>query len=368
MVLATQRSGAPLAARAARLRGDVPEAEAQLEQCLKLQGGSRDAVQLEYLLLQAQTDETDDVRPILLQLVDRNHPESALILETLARADLNNLRFGTAMAYLERWIQIAPDAGAPFFWRGWARERLNFTDEELEDLQRAVELEPDRFQFRLRLAERYLEVNRATEALPHLERLRAQNPQNPAVMARLGYCRFLLRQEEEARALMETAVAQLPEDPPLLLHLANLELEEKRPVEAEKWLQRLLKIDPHNQEALNLRVRCLREQGLHEEAAAALAAYEKSYRLRKRASDLLKKETSNESFGPGPPAELGSLLLSLGQERLALYWLSRALKRDPDYKPAHQALAEYYASKGNQELAASHRHWLTAGVRKEKSP
>src|SRR5439155_27034966 len=43
-----------LAARAARMTGDIQAAEAHLKQCLKLQGEATQAVQLEFLLLRVQ--------------------------------------------------------------------------------------------------------------------------------------------------------------------------------------------------------------------------------------------------------------------------------------------------------------------------
>src|SRR5437868_15243409 len=52
-----------LAARAARLSGDLQDAEAHLNQCLKLHGGATEPVQLEFLLLRAQTGELDQVAP-----------------------------------------------------------------------------------------------------------------------------------------------------------------------------------------------------------------------------------------------------------------------------------------------------------------
>src|SRR5262249_37854425 len=49
-----------LAARAARLSGDLGEAEAHLNQCLKLQKADED-IQLEFLLLRVQRGEVDEV-------------------------------------------------------------------------------------------------------------------------------------------------------------------------------------------------------------------------------------------------------------------------------------------------------------------
>ena len=58
--------------------------------------------------------------------------------------------------------------------------------------------------------------------MPHLEQLLKQRPDNPQVLARLGQCRYLEGKPEEARPLLERARKDLPDDGPLLLHLAKL--------------------------------------------------------------------------------------------------------------------------------------------------
>ena len=67
-----------LAARATRLSGDIPGAEAQLQQCLKLEHGATADIQLEFLLLRVQTGEVDQVEAQLLVYVDKRDPGRAL--------------------------------------------------------------------------------------------------------------------------------------------------------------------------------------------------------------------------------------------------------------------------------------------------
>src|SRR5687767_5618788 len=78
------------AARAARLTGDFAAAEAHLNRSLKLHAGANDAIQLEFSLLRVHLGEVDEVAPGLWNCIDNRHPESILILETLARAYVHN--------------------------------------------------------------------------------------------------------------------------------------------------------------------------------------------------------------------------------------------------------------------------------------
>jgi tetratricopeptide (TPR) repeat protein len=347
-----------LAGRACRLRGDFEGAEGHLNRCLKLQHGATEAVQVEFLLMRVQGGEEDEVAPELISLyVENNSPESAMILETLARAYMVHLRYGPAFTCLSRWAQVEPDSAEPLRWRGWVLEQLNDHPGAMNDYLRALELDPDQFAPRLRLAEMYLERSDPTEALPHLEYLSKKYSDRPVVQARLGQCRFLQGQMEEARRLLEGAVEQLPTDPQLLITLAKLENQEGRPAEAEKWLRRVLKADPTDTEAEFALAGSLQAQGRWDESKVVMEQFQKDTAMLKRVGRLLQREAESPSTDPAALAEVGTVFLH-NNERVGLYWLNRALQRDPTYQPAHKALAEYYEGKGDVEKAAYHRSRL----------
>jgi Tfp pilus assembly protein PilF len=56
--------------------------------------------------------------------------------------------------------------------------------------------------------------------------------------------------------------------------------------------------------------------------------------------------------------EIGSTLLENGQLKDALWWLRGVLRIDPEYRPTHRRLAEYYEVSGAADLAARHREML----------
>jgi len=339
-----------------------------LNQCLKLRKDDTDAVQLEFLLMRIQLNQVDEVAPALLACVENHHPETPLILETLAQAYMHNLRYGPALGCLNLWLQEAPETAQAYYWRGWVRERLNHAEGAFQDYQRGLELDPDHFPARLRVAEILLEKSNPPEALPHLERLLKQYPDRPEVLARLGQCRFLQGQPEEARRLLEAAVAKLPNDPVLLIYLAKLDLQEGRPARAEEWVRRVLRADPTDTEAQYTLIASLRGQGRHKEAKTALDQYQKDSAVLKRAYRLLQDEAESPTSDPAPLVEIGTVFIRAGQGRVGEYWLREALQRDPEYKPAHKALAEYLQSKGQRQEAAEHRRHLGQADRKAGIP
>jgi len=209
----------------------------------------------------------DELAPVLIDTVEKGHPEAPIILQTLARGYILRLRYKPGYACISRWIELYPDAVKAYQWRGWVLERLNNHKGATKDYHRALELAPDLFPVRLRVAEMLLEDKQAPEALPHLERLYRQAPNDPHVQARLGMCRFLQGRAEEARQLMEAAVVHLPRDPALIVHLAKLDLQEGRAAEAERWLRVILKTEASDTEALYVMVSALQVQGRSEESA-----------------------------------------------------------------------------------------------------
>lgn len=347
-----------LAARAARMTGNFSAAEGHLNRCLQLQDGATEGVQLEFLLIRVQAGEMDELAPALFDLVEQGHPESPEVLDTLARAYMHRLRYKPAYACLTRWIGFEPHNSKPYYWRGWVLERLNNPKAAKEDYDRALEISPDLVPARLRLVEMLLEDKQVPDALPHLERLYQQVPNDPRVQARLGMCRFLQGNAKEARRLMETALADLPNDAPLLISLASLDIQEERGVDAERRLRLVLAADPADTEALFILASALQLQNRTNESAAVLAEYERKQAVVSRINALLKDVADSPTATADNYAELGTMFLQIGRENVAMYWLERAFERDPANQRGHSALAAHHEAKGDRTKAEGHRRQI----------
>jgi tetratricopeptide (TPR) repeat protein len=344
-----------LAARAARVSGDLPAAEEYLTRAIRLNGGATEALQLEFLLLRAQTGDLDQVSNQLFAAAEAGHPEAPLILETVAKSYLARLRYKLAFAALSRWLELYPGTAKAHVLRGYAYERLGNHHAARQEYHRALEADPDNVVARLRVAEMLMEDKQAPEALPHLERLIRREPDNPTVQARLGICRALQGRPDEARRLMEAALVRLPTDPTLLIALAQLDIQEGRGAEAEARLRRVLAADPGDTEARYNLSPALRLQGRTEEAEAVLAEYARFRELVDRSTKLLQEVPDNPTATAADYAELGETLLAIGRERPGLSWLERALEKDPTHQPTLKALAAYYQGKGDAARAAAYR-------------
>src|SRR5260370_42526472 len=121
---------------------------------------------------------------------------------------------------------------------------------------------------------------------------------------------------ETARPILEAAVEELLDDAILRLTLAKLELQEERPADAERWLRRLLKADPYDQEAEFALFTSLQSQGRIQEAAVAMDKWKTDKAQWEKANKLLKQEALGPSRDPIAAYEIGAALLNVGQDNM----------------------------------------------------
>jgi len=346
-----------LLARIERTSGHYREARQQLSECVRLQGGSSEASQLEKTLLYAQDGGLAEVEAELWKRVDEGHPESTPILETLARLYLHEFRTKAALAALNRWLEREPEAVRAWHWRGWLYEHLEQFDLALADYRKAVELDPGRDSARLRLARLLVERHAATEALPHLLELQQRRPDDPDVQVFLAQCYQLQNEEEQAVRLLDQVLAAHPDHVDALSLRGQLAWLQGHPDEAEAWLRRALAHSPSDLRALYTLSQSLEQQGKEKEAALMLARHKTVEADVRRRKELLHSQAQLPHGDADLLAELGAISLRLGDETAGVQWLHRALQADANNRLAHKELVHYYQSKGDTQNAREHARW-----------
>jgi tetratricopeptide (TPR) repeat protein len=347
-----------LAARIARERGAYADAERHLGRCSQLDGMS-EPVQREWLLLRCVRGEVDELAPGLLALVGRNHPDSPAILEAVAGVYMRQTRYAEALRCLDRWVELAPDSARALDWRGWVHNQLDHRAMAIADYERALEIQPGRSLVRFRLAELLVGSARHVEAVPHLERLRAERPENYDVLVLLAQCQLVQSRLDEARELLDTVLAAQPDNGDALLYRGKLEQAAGNSVEAERWLRKCLEQSPHHIEARYSLYLCLQGQpGRQEDARQELARWEQDRKSKGRLVRLLRTELDRKPNDPDLAEETGKLLLEEGEDEKGLFWLYRALKIDPRHAASHRDLIAYYERTHNEAKAAELRQKL----------
>jgi tetratricopeptide (TPR) repeat protein len=345
-----------LAARIERVSGHYPEAEQHITECVHLQHGASEATQLEEVLLRAQAGELKEVEAGLWKCIETDHPESAQILETLAKIYMRDSRLGAAIATLNLWLEREPQTVRAWHWRGWARERLDQPGKAITDYQRAVELDPKRWGVRLRLLALLLSHN-PDEARPHAEELSRSHSDEPELLIVLAQYYQLRGEEDKAIEFVDRALAAQPNNFDALSLRGRLVCQ-RHPEEGEVWLRRAVAERPSDPRTLYSLYQCLEQLGKESEAAKILTRHTAIEIDSKRLAELMNHEIERAPDDPDLLSEVGAIQLRLGDEKMGVAWLQRALHENEYHKPSLEILLQHYESQGNEEEAAKYRQQL----------
>jgi predicted Zn-dependent protease len=344
-----------LAARVARRCDERDEAEKHLRDCERLEGGRAEAVVLESILLQAQTgDLPRETEEYLTGRAERDPAEAPLILEALAAGYLETLRPPAALRCLDRVLKTQPDNPRALFLRGEARERLTRYD-AVEDYRRALDLDPENDRTRLRMAEALFTFGKTEAAAAEFAALHRRQPADPAARLGLARCCYEAGQLDRARELLDELLAEDSQNPAALRERARLALELGQGAEAERWLRLALAGDASDRDANHLLFEALRQQGKDEEAHTQQECNGRLHDDLRRIGEILNHEMSERPRDAALQCELGRLYLRYGKDKSGLRWLLSAVQADPHYRPAHQALADYYERTGDADAARRQR-------------
>src|SRR5262249_32692265 len=160
-----------------RQKGDFAGADEHLRRCQELRQGRQTAdEQLEQLMLRAEMGEVTKVHPQLWPYVSEGRPEASLVLEALCAGYLAEHQFPKADHCARKWLDIDPDNIQALVCRGMLEEGQRDFDKAQWFYSRALDLDPERNDVRLRLASALLSFQHDGEAITHFQRLLRREP------------------------------------------------------------------------------------------------------------------------------------------------------------------------------------------------
>jgi tetratricopeptide (TPR) repeat protein len=342
-----------LAARVARRLGAYDDAERHLSQSQKL-GGVAEAISLERLLIEAQRGEMTKVEGFLTACINKEHPDTVLILEAMTYGYMKTYQMASALECLNAWLKLQPDAVQALIWRGSVQRLVSRYLEAADDYRRALELEPENQEARQGLAELLIYSHRPEEALQHFDYLHERRPDNAAITLGLARCQIELGKLQEGKQLLDQLLESQPENVQALAESGKLALDMQQFEEAEGRLRKALRLSPNERETLYSLYRCLIQQ---KKVAEAQQFNQELDRVEKDIGHLkeVARQIMVDPHNAGLRCEAGNIMIANGQDREGLRWLASALQEDPNHVATHQSLAKYYQQVGNPELAARHR-------------
>jgi len=111
--------------------------------------------------------------------------------------------------------------------------------------------------------------------------------------------------------------------------------------EAETWLRQALRRNPMDHRARYSLALCLERTGQEGEARRERRHLQQMEEDVARFNEIVTKEIAQRPTDPALHCTLGQLLWRSGQREEGIHWLQSALRLDPHYVPAQQALADY---------------------------
>ena len=345
-----------LAGRAAWRLGEFDRAEMLLN---RARGMKRNYDPLtERLMLRAARGELDEVEKLWQARFEQNDPDTSLILEALVSGAIRTSRLRYADNYLHGWLEREPNNALAHYYKGVLFELMAVRQEAAAAFKHALELDPELDMARLQLAVQLLDLLRAAEAVPHLEYLHEQEPDDPRLPVYIAQCKDQMGQQDEAEAILDKTLIDFPDFPPALTERAKIHMRSGQRGEAEKLLRRATELDRGDYTAHHMLFQCL-WQGERDAEATELQKNlrqieDDSSRMRILVSvDLVKNPRD-----PSLHHEAGMIAYRAGNYREMLRWFDAALRIEPKHAPTHRAMAEFLQRAG--QLGEAQKHWQIA--------
>jgi tetratricopeptide (TPR) repeat protein len=343
-----------LSARVARRFGSWDEADELLTRYWERYGDEEPLV-FERLLHRAARGDLEGAAATLRPRIDRGGPEARLAREALVAGLSHRFRLADARAVVDAWIAADPDDALASLLSGKLYEQQLAEEEAVQAYRRAIELDPEQHDARLRLASLLVGRRRGEEAEAVLGPLLAALPDHPEAQVLRVRTLALLGRTSEARAALEACLRAHPEYPPALFERGNSALSDGDGPAAERDLARAAALDPGNIQIRNQYALALARNGKSADAAKQHAAVKQLQEDAERMTFLIGGPLQARPNDPALHHEIGTIALRSGLVPDAIRWFTSALQVDPNYLPTHRALAGLYQQLDNPVLAARHR-------------
>lgn len=330
------------------------EAAEAIDRARSLGAGPESLQRVEGLLL-ARRGRSAEAEPLLARVLGRSSEPEPEVAEALARILLESYRLKQAAIVLERWARDAPRDGRPYLWMTEVDRRIEPNlDVAIGHYREALRRDPNLHRARLELAEALREARRGEEAAREFEAYFARRPDDPAALVGAGRNALAMADLPTAIRHLDRALGLSPSNLDALKERAAVELQRGDGAAALPWLDKALKVDPFDAEAVYSRGLALNRLRRSTEAKAEQA---RAARLRDEQAQLLKTRERLQA-DPGNDdlrSEIARWMFEHGQPAQGVKWAESVLARRPGHAATHRLLADHYRAVGDAGRANFHR-------------
>jgi len=189
-----------------------------------------------------------------------------------AQRDIEKKEFAAAIDPLQKFIAAQPAIAYGHFELAYVFTALQKADEARGEYERAIAIDPKMAEAYLNLGILFIEREPAAVAVPNLRKAVELLPAQSRPHYLLGVAQENAKDYSAAAESFEGAYRLEPHNLEPIVHLANLYLRLRRPVDAEKKFRSILEAQPDNAQALLGVAECMAAQK-KPEAAEAYRAY-----------------------------------------------------------------------------------------------
>ena len=337
-------------------------------------GMDRSRVRREFVLLEAQTGRIRQVAAELNTMLQDGGDDGAEICEAYVNGAMMIGATEVALTILPVWKQEFPLDPQPHYALARILDYQQKVAEAIEELETANAKDARHWPSRYSLARILFGENRIEEALIQLD-IAVQMRANAAPQLLRAKCLRALGELGKAHSVLAPLAQLEPEliqssfsmvgEPqqglPIEFELGTLEAALGNHREARRLLEIVLDADPNHLDARYARALSLRELGESPLAETELAEV---HRIRTLLTEI-DRMVDEINRTPNEPhlearCRIGELFVKYENARHGVFWLQEALNKDPNYRPAHELLADYYDTRKIREpeysvLADEHR-------------
>jgi tetratricopeptide (TPR) repeat protein len=342
----------------------------QLLKTAQALGWPRKDIQRQQYLIRLQSGEIKETEEYLLALTAGAYPdnEATEIYECVAKSYLANMQIAETNACLDYWLHWQPDAVQPRVIKAELLSALHDFSGEIREYQGILQLDPENFKVRSRLGQSLLSANDLAGAREQFEACSQLRTDSGLVSLGLAICCRRTGEVAKAESLLQKALEgslTRGEEALARFELGQLALGKKDSQRAIECFQRAMELTPNSPRLNYAYGVALTRVGKKEQGNSYLekskAFDEQGQRFSELLDDIMRQPGSADLR-----CEAGKVALGMSNRTEAYRWFSSALHCDPDHKPSHKAMAEYYSQAGQKDLAQ--RHLALAAIDPSSAP
>lgn len=336
-----------LTARAAEALavGRVDEAKVDLNQALKTDPRSADALALQSIIAVVQNDK--ELALGLATSAVAANPQSASARIAMSYAQQAHFDVDGALKSLQEAVKAEPNNALA--WSRLAEMQLSLQqlDKGLKAAQKAVGLDPSVERSHTVLGFAYLLQIKTTEAQAEFEKAHELDQAAALPKLGLGLAKFREGKVEEGRREMEVATSLDPNNAMIRSYLGKAYFEEKRDKLTEREYATAKELDP--KDPTPFFYDALQKQ-LTNRPIEALKDMEKAIENNKNRA-VYRSQLQMDSDVAARSSALGRIYTDLGFEQVGLVEGWTSITQDPSSYTAARFLADTYASRERHEVA-----------------